>query len=154
MSTQDFRIDTLGIAGSGAMGRGIAQIAALAGLTVCLFDTNPKALAAARAYLSETFDKLVAKGKLKEADAHAALARVCDTQFASELFDCDAIVASWRRSSRISTSSANCSANSKPWSMRAAFWRRTRLRCRSPRSRQGARGPNASRASTSSTPFR
>jgi 3-hydroxybutyryl-CoA dehydrogenase len=92
MSTQDFRIDTLGIAGSGAMGRGIAQIAALAGLTVRLFDTNPKALAAARAYLSDTFAKLSAKGKLNEADAHAALARVHDAQFASELSDCDAVI--------------------------------------------------------------
>jgi 3-hydroxybutyryl-CoA dehydrogenase len=92
MSTQDFRIDTLGIAGSGAMGRGIAQIAALAGLTVRLFDTNPKALAAAREYLSDTFAKLSARGKLDEADAHAALARVHDAQFASELSDCDAVI--------------------------------------------------------------
>jgi 3-hydroxybutyryl-CoA dehydrogenase len=92
MSTQDFRIETLGIAGSGAMGRGIAQIAALAGLTVRLFDSNPKALAAAREYLSDTFEKLTAKGKLEQADAHAALARVHSAQFASEMADCDAIV--------------------------------------------------------------
>ncbi len=93
MSTQDFRIDTtLGIAGSGAMGRGIAQIAALAGLTVYLFDTNPKALAAAREYLSDTFAKPTAKGKIKEANAHAALARVRDAQFASELSDCDTVI--------------------------------------------------------------
>ncbi|SAK62320.1 3-hydroxyacyl-CoA dehydrogenase [Caballeronia hypogeia] len=92
MSTQDFKIQTLGIVGSGAMGRGIAQIAALGGLNVHIYDTNPKALAAAREYLSETFAKLTAKGKLKEADAHAALARIRDAGNETELSDCDAIV--------------------------------------------------------------
>ncbi|BAO86781.1 3-hydroxyacyl-CoA dehydrogenase [Caballeronia cordobensis] len=92
MSQHEYRIETLGIVGSGAMGRGIAQIAALAGLDVRLYDTNPNALAAARAYLAETFAKLTAKGKLKEADAHAALARIRDAGDKSELSDCDAIV--------------------------------------------------------------
>jgi len=36
-------IETIGIAGSGAMGRGIAQIAALSGLTVHLYGTSPAA---------------------------------------------------------------------------------------------------------------
>ena len=40
MSFRDTEIRTLGIVGSGAMGRGIAQIAALGGLTVRLYDTN------------------------------------------------------------------------------------------------------------------
>ncbi|SDP82265.1 3-hydroxyacyl-CoA dehydrogenase, NAD binding domain, partial [Ralstonia sp. 25mfcol4.1] len=34
------KIAVIGIVGTGAMGRGIAQIAAQAGLTVHLFDTN------------------------------------------------------------------------------------------------------------------
>ncbi len=92
MSPQEYKIETLGIVGSGAMGRGIAQIAALAGLTVRLYDANPQALEAARAYLSETFGKLTAKGKLKEADAHAALARVQDATDIGELSDCGAVV--------------------------------------------------------------
>ena len=45
-------IQTLGIVGTGAMGRGIAQIAAQAGLTVNLYDTNAQAVAAARQYLA------------------------------------------------------------------------------------------------------
>ncbi|MBP0620259.1 3-hydroxyacyl-CoA dehydrogenase NAD-binding domain-containing protein, partial [Cupriavidus consociatus] len=52
MST--FTIDTLGVVGTGAMGRGIAQIAAQAGLTVNLYDANPQAVAAARQYLQDT----------------------------------------------------------------------------------------------------
>ena len=57
-------IETAGIVGSGAMGRGIAQIAALSGLTVRLYDTNPAAAGAARDYLTDTFARLTAKGEL------------------------------------------------------------------------------------------
>lgn len=41
-------ISTLCIVGAGAMGRGIAQIAALAGLDVRLFDADAQAVRAAR----------------------------------------------------------------------------------------------------------
>ena len=37
------RFKTVGIVGTGAMGRGIAQIAAQASSTVLLFDTQPDA---------------------------------------------------------------------------------------------------------------
>jgi 3-hydroxybutyryl-CoA dehydrogenase len=92
MSFRDSEIHTVGIVGSGAMGRGIAQIAALGGLTVRLFDTNPQAVLAARDYLSDTLNKLVEKGKLQEADAHAALARIQAAGFTSELADCDVVI--------------------------------------------------------------
>jgi 3-hydroxybutyryl-CoA dehydrogenase len=92
MSFRDFQVETLGIVGSGAMGRGIAQIAALGGLTVRLLDTNPQAVAAARDYLSDTLNKLAAKGKLKEADAHAALARVHPAAQTGDLADCDVVI--------------------------------------------------------------
>ena len=51
---------TLGIVGTGAMGRGIAQIAAQAGSTVKLFDTQPAAIEAARKSVGEQWDKLQA----------------------------------------------------------------------------------------------
>src|ERR1700761_4898213 len=92
MSFRDSDIHTIGIVGSGAMGRGIAQIAALGGLTVRLFDTNPQAVAAARDYLSDTLNKLAAKGKIKEADAHDALARVHAAGRTSDLSDCDVVI--------------------------------------------------------------
>ena len=44
---------TLGIAGAGAMGRGIAQIAAQAGVRVLLFDLAPGAAAKARRRFEE-----------------------------------------------------------------------------------------------------
>ncbi len=92
MSFRDFQVETIGIVGSGAMGRGIAQIAALGGLTVRLFDTNPQAVAAARDHLSDTLNKLAAKGKIKEADAHDALARVHAAGQTSDLADCDVVI--------------------------------------------------------------
>lgn len=75
-TTSPLPVETVAIVGAGAMGRGIAQITALAGLTVKLFDTNPQALDAARAYLAETFARLADKGKLSAGDGSAALARV------------------------------------------------------------------------------
>ncbi|MCG5259938.1 3-hydroxyacyl-CoA dehydrogenase [Cupriavidus gilardii] len=85
-------IDTLGIVGTGAMGRGIAQIAAQAGLTVRLFDTNPQAVAAARQYLQDTLAKLADKGKISSDDAAATLARVQPCAALEEMADCDMVL--------------------------------------------------------------
>ncbi len=85
-------LETIGIVGAGAMGRGIAQIAARAGLAVNLFDTNPQALDAARAYLSDTFAKLADKGKLSADDGAAALVRVRPCTALEELTACDLVI--------------------------------------------------------------
>ncbi|UYO94202.1 3-hydroxyacyl-CoA dehydrogenase [Pollutimonas sp. M17] len=69
-------IKTVGIVGAGAMGRGIAQIAAQAGLDVLLFDLNLQAIEAARENLRQMWGKLVAKGKLSEQLAAESLARI------------------------------------------------------------------------------
>jgi len=90
MST--FTIDTLGIVGTGAMGRGIAQIAAQAGLAVSLYDTNPQAVAAARQYLQDMLAKLADKGKISAADADAALARVKPCSALEDLAGCDMVL--------------------------------------------------------------
>ncbi len=55
---------TLAIVGTGAMGRGIAQIAAQAGIHVLLYDALPGAAAAARESLVATLTKLSEKGKI------------------------------------------------------------------------------------------
>jgi 3-hydroxybutyryl-CoA dehydrogenase len=67
---------TLGIAGAGAMGRGIAQIAAQAGIRVLLFDLAPGAAASARDTIASTLTGLAAKGKLSAEAATAAAARI------------------------------------------------------------------------------
>jgi 3-hydroxybutyryl-CoA dehydrogenase len=61
--------DTIvGVIGSGAMGAGIAQVAAVAGHKVVLYDTNAAALDKAKAGLSSTLAKLQEKGKLANAE--------------------------------------------------------------------------------------
>jgi len=92
MTSRFSSIETIGIVGSGAMGRGIAQIAALAGLGVRLYDANPAAIGAARDYLADTFAKLTAKGKLDDARSLTALANVKAAHALSELVDCDLVI--------------------------------------------------------------
>ena len=55
---------TIGIVGAGAMGTGIAQVAASAGHRVRLFDMREGAVDQAIANLTKTLDGLVTKGKL------------------------------------------------------------------------------------------
>jgi 3-hydroxybutyryl-CoA dehydrogenase len=58
---------TIGVIGSGAMGAGIAQVAAMAGHNVVLCDNNPNALEKALRGLLQTLQKLEEKGKLTSA---------------------------------------------------------------------------------------
>jgi len=83
---------TIGVVGVGAMGKGIVQIAAQAGLTVLIHDQQLPALHAARDALEKTWQTLVTKGKLTEVAAGAALARVHIAQTLGELADCDLVI--------------------------------------------------------------
>ncbi len=65
----------IGIIGAGAMGTGIAQVAATAGHQVYMYDSNSSALKQASDHLDATMHKLVQKGKMKEQEAHAILNR-------------------------------------------------------------------------------
>ena len=70
---RDFSKDTLtiGVAGTGAMGRGIVQVMAQAGCNVLLFDTMDGAAQKARDYVAGMLGKLGEKGKLTAAQATA-----------------------------------------------------------------------------------
>ena len=70
------RDSLIGIVGTGLMGTGIAQIAAVAGQRVLLFDARPGAAVKAVRSIGETFRKLTAKGKMSEADAAGAAGRI------------------------------------------------------------------------------
>ncbi|NYT65685.1 3-hydroxyacyl-CoA dehydrogenase [Alcaligenaceae bacterium] len=70
------RITTIGVVGAGAMGRGIAQIAAQAGLKVLLFDLNADAVIAARDELKNIWGRLIEKNKITSLDAKASLERI------------------------------------------------------------------------------
>lgn len=74
----------IGIIGSGAMGAGIAQVAATAGHEVIVYDNNQVALDKAKNNLENTLKKLVEKQKLTEQTASEIFAR---TKYASNLQD-------------------------------------------------------------------
>jgi 3-hydroxybutyryl-CoA dehydrogenase len=66
----------IAVVGTGAMGRGIAQIAAQAGIAVLLHDAAPGAAHQAREALGATFETLRHRGKLAADDAVRAGAKL------------------------------------------------------------------------------
>jgi 3-hydroxybutyryl-CoA dehydrogenase len=82
----------VGIIGTGAMGRGIAQIAAQAGAQVLMFDTAPQAAASARDAIHGTWDKLLEKGKLSSEKVTQCQSRLMPCAALDDLKTCDLIV--------------------------------------------------------------
>ncbi len=64
------------VIGSGAMGAGIAQVAAVAGYTVKLYDSRPEPVAKAMSDIALALNKLVARQRMSPVDAAASLARL------------------------------------------------------------------------------
>lgn len=58
----------IGVIGAGAMGSGIAQVAAMAGHKVVLFDANSTAVAKAKTSLGNILAKMAEKGKIASAE--------------------------------------------------------------------------------------
>ncbi len=59
-------IKTIGVAGAGTMGRGVAQVALVQGFKVMLQDLEMKILAAAKARIDQGLGRLVEKGQISE----------------------------------------------------------------------------------------
>jgi 3-hydroxybutyryl-CoA dehydrogenase len=83
-----------GVAGAGAMGSGIAQVAAMAGNEVLLFDENKQAVDKALSSISASLQKLEEKGKVKNAEEVLKRIKTIDApqQFASCGFFIEAII--------------------------------------------------------------
>ena len=81
----------IGVVGAGAMGAGIAQLAATHGHAVALEDTDSNAIMRATGAIMKNLDRLVEKGKLTNEDATAIRDRidlsVADDSDASSLDD-------------------------------------------------------------------
>ena len=73
-------ITTFGVIGAGIMGRGIAQIAAQAGMHVVLGDLDGAALKTAHASIAKLIRRLAEKGRISPPDAEAAIARISTVQ--------------------------------------------------------------------------
>ena len=66
-------VTKIAVVGTGAMGSGIAQTAAVAGYQVAMTDVIPEAVERARAGIARSVEKLAAKGVISEAQKQAAL---------------------------------------------------------------------------------
>ncbi|WP_324675136.1 3-hydroxyacyl-CoA dehydrogenase NAD-binding domain-containing protein [Hymenobacter sp. GOD-10R] len=82
----------IGIIGSGAMGAGIAQVAATAGHTVRLLDQTDAALARAEQSIRANLHKLGEKGKLSVAAVEETVARVQPTRDYLDFSDCGLVL--------------------------------------------------------------
>lgn len=69
-------IQRVGVIGAGTMGNGIAQACAASGVDVVMVDINDAAVQRGLATITSSFDRLIKKDKLTEAQKQAALARI------------------------------------------------------------------------------
>ncbi|VTU19670.1 3-hydroxyadipyl-CoA dehydrogenase [Variovorax sp. SRS16] len=82
----------IGVIGAGAMGRGIAQIAAQAGSQVFLLDSFAGAASRGRDALLAQWQKMADKGKLDAAQREALSARVHAVESLQALAGCDLVI--------------------------------------------------------------
>ena len=88
--TQHFQI--VGVIGAGTMGAGIAQVAALAGCAVKVFDARDGASLAAIQRNTEFLKTLATKGKLSFGDATNAASLMHVAPDLADFHDCDLVV--------------------------------------------------------------
>lgn len=85
-------IKTVGIAGAGTMGAGIAIVSARAGFRTLLFDANAEALARARKQQAGFFAKSVERGKLTQAQVDEIMAGLVPCNTLAELAGADIVI--------------------------------------------------------------
>lgn len=82
----------IAVCGAGAMGSGIAEVAAQRGAQVIVFDVNAAALSASEARITKSIAKLVEKGKLSADDGAAAQGRLSWTDSLTALADAELVI--------------------------------------------------------------
>lgn len=85
-------IKTVGVAGCGTMGAGIAIVAARAGFRTLVYDTSSEALARARIQSEAFFARSVQRGKLAAERLSGILANWQGTTRLEELAGCDIVI--------------------------------------------------------------
>ncbi|NNC94557.1 MAG: 3-hydroxybutyryl-CoA dehydrogenase [Chitinophagales bacterium] len=69
-------IKTIGVAGAGTMGAGIAQVSAMAGYNVILFDVQEEALKKAASIIANNLDGAIKRGKIDDGAKAQILSRI------------------------------------------------------------------------------
>ena len=82
----------VGIVGAGAMGAGIAQVAAMAGAEVRIFDKSQEAKTKALQNITSSIQKFVEKGKVSTTESIAIVGRIYVCEKLETLSDCNLII--------------------------------------------------------------
>lgn len=82
----------VGVIGAGAMGTGIAQVAATAGCEVLVYDQNKEAGNKSRDKLLKILNRLVEKQRLTDRDAKAIFGRIFFIDNMTSLSKCDIVI--------------------------------------------------------------
>ncbi len=82
----------VGVVGAGTMGRGIAQLAGLAGYETQLYEPDPEALEDGQILLGEELSKGVERGRWSDAEGSAAVERIYPGSEIGELSGCDLVI--------------------------------------------------------------
>lgn len=83
---------TIGIAGSGTMGAGIAIVAARAGFRTIVYDSRQEAVDKSRQQTKGFFDKSVQRGKLTEEQVSAIMDNMVGTTDLADMAGCDLVI--------------------------------------------------------------
>lgn len=85
-------VELIGVVGGGTMGAGIAEVCAKAGSDVIVLETSEEFAEAARKRVAGLIGKGVARGKITQEEADAAVARVRVTTDVTDLADRDLVI--------------------------------------------------------------
>lgn len=83
---------TVGVAGCGAMGQGIAQVSVQGGMRTLLFDARDEGAKNAKEQIAGRLDRLVEKGRMGEDEAATAKENLVPVQGLEGLSDADCVV--------------------------------------------------------------
>lgn len=85
-------IDTIGVIGSGQMGNGIAQVAAMAGYNVIMTDIREESLEAGIQNITKLLTRSVEKERIRSAEKDAILARIQTSTETTNLKDAQFVI--------------------------------------------------------------
>jgi 3-hydroxybutyryl-CoA dehydrogenase len=86
------RLQRIGVIGAGQMGCGIAHVCALAGLKVVLTDVSADAVEGGHQAIERNLGRQVARGRIREAEKEAAMARIVTGLDYALFSDCDMVI--------------------------------------------------------------
>ena len=85
-------LHTIGIVGTGTMGRGIAQVSAQAGYEVVFQNRRQASVDRALVQIQKSLERLASKGKIADAEASEALGRIRGVVPLEELKGCERVI--------------------------------------------------------------